>query len=510
MAYSKKQPDFLLSIVCTLLFLSVFCTGKEIVLTIMQTTDLHGFMTRGDAPDAGGLLRLATLIDRERQRLPDDAELLIDCGDTITGTVESLPSRGGLILDMMQPMGYDVWVPGNHELEFGAPYMISLARKMKQQILCGNLSLHPKDDETVTFPAWRIIQKGDLRIAVIGMSASYTANWFWGRTRDSFTASSARESIIRNISAIRASQPDFMILAIHQGWRFNDLRGVNEIKAIAQKLPEIDLILGGHTHRPDPGHLINQHTWYVQAGQHANGLAVVRVAFDSRTRQVTSLTSHIIPATADVPPSAALQNAFAKGLEAARAFPVKKVGVLATPLLAGNFPGIDSETSECMSRAIAEAVNVPVVIHGKLSTVDFPAGEFSEEDLFTLVPYENTIGTLSLTSQQLKAVLNEQLANRKSYAVNGLWGLRAICEKNRVTSCVWPDGTDFSEGRITVAFHSYSLAGGGGRFPILAALAKDPQCQPVETGLYTRDIVRAYIKTHSPVSVTPEKWLIEK
>lgn len=494
-----------------LLFSPVLCAGKEVVLTIMQTTDLHGFITHGDEPDSGGLLRVATLIDQERQRIPDDTEIVIDCGDTISGTVEALPGRGTLILDMVKAIGYDVWVPGNHELDFGVPHLVTLAQWMRKLILCGNLTLNPEKKEQITFPAWKLIEKNGLRVAVIGMSASYTSNWYWGDTRAAFSATSALDNILSHISDIRASKPDFTILAIHQGWHPNDRRGVNEIQAIAQKLPEIDLILGGHTHRPRPGDKINHHTWYVQAGQHANALAVTRVRFDMRARQAGSLTSELLPATADVPLHKGLQKTFAQRLETARTFSQKNIGTLGAPLQAGRIPGVDSGTSEWISQAVAEAAKTPVVIHGKLSNANFPAGAFCESDLFRLIPYENTIGTLSLTPQQLKDVLNEQLANRKSYAVNGLWGIRAICdENNQVTACVWPDGKEFSKGRITIAFHSYTLAGGGGRFPVLRALAEDPQCKPVETGLSTRDVVRKHFQRHSPVTVSPEKWFVEK
>ncbi|MDT8390231.1 MAG: metallophosphoesterase [Lentisphaeria bacterium] len=498
------------SILLIILLAAPAGVGQEVALTIMQTTDLHGFITRGDEAESGGLLRLATLIDRERQNLPDDTEIIIDCGDTISGTVESLPDRGVLILDMLKAIGYDVWVPGNHELDFGVPHLATLVQQMRNHILCGNLTLYPGRQEETTFPAWKLIEKNGLRVAVIGMSASYTANWYWGETKASFSAAAAVDSLLSHIKEIRAVKPDFTILAIHQGWHPNDDRGVNEIQAIAKKLPEIDLILGGHTHRPNPGDKINHHTWYAQAGRHADALAVARVRFDLRTRHVTSLESRLVPATADVPLHKGLQQTFAKRLDTARVFSRKGVGTLGAPLQAGQIPGVDSGTSECVSRAIAEAVKAPVVIHGKLSNASFPAGPFSEGDLFALIPYENTIGTLLLTPRQLKDVLNEQLANRGSYTVNGLWGIRAICENNQVARCVWADGTGFSTGRIKVAFHSYALAGGGGRFPVLRALAENPRCEPVETGLSTRDIVRTYLKTHGAVAVSPEKWFIEK
>jgi len=510
-----RQARVALRIGLTGLFALLSMTfSAEVELQILQTTDLHGAILSSDIykGKGGGLLRVGTLIRGRRDEFGADGTILIDCGDTLFGSVEMVPSRGALILRMLSALDYDVWVPGNHELDLGAEHLAKLSPIMQDAVLCGNLSLTEREaegDTETTFPAWQIIDRKGVRVAVIGMTASYTPNWFWGESATRFKAWSAEQAIGGIIAEIRKASPDLIVLAIRQGWLPKDARGVNEIPAIAKKFPEIDIILGGHTHWGHSGRRVGRHAWYVQSGRHADALAVVRVRVDTRKNEVTSIESSLLNADETVVPDPVLKKRFAKELAGVTEFAAEKVGVLSGNLAAGKTPGVNSPTSELISCAIADTVSLAdLVVHGKLSKRNFPAGELTRKDLFELVPYENQIGTLSLTRRQLIAVLNEQISQRKSYVVNGLWGAYAtIFEDDKVTALKWPDGREV-EGRVSVAFNSYSLAGGGGRFPYLQKLAVDPRCKPAETGLWTRDVVGEYLEKNSPLKIEPVKWLV--
>jgi len=133
-----------------------------------------------------------------------------------------------------------------------------------------------------------------------------------------------------------------------------------------------------------------------------------------------------------------------------------------------------------------------VAFHGALSRAEFAAGPFSEADLFRLVPYENAIGVAWLDREDLIAITSEQLSQRDSYAYCGIWGLRvALDTTGRVVSIHLPDGDPLAPGtRIPVAFNSYTLAGGGGRFPVLRQRVRKPEAKLTPVGLDTRQAVR--------------------
>ena len=83
-----------------------------------------------------------------------------------------------------------------------------------------------------------------------------------------------------------------IVLAIHQAWTESpDPRNVNEVLDIIADFPEIDLVLGGHTHRRFPGDKISQSTWYVQAGHAAQCLGGVKADFDKKTKKLKKISS---------------------------------------------------------------------------------------------------------------------------------------------------------------------------------------------------------------------------
>ncbi len=505
---------------CRLFLAALLVAGlagaEQVQITILQTTDIHGRLEPDDGGGVagGGWLRLATLIRRERQAAGERPLLLIDCGDTVQGTLAAVHSQGGLALTMLNVLAYDVWVLGNHELDFGAARLAALGERFGGQVLAGNFSLELAGEggtpRPVAFDSWRLFEMGGARIAVIGMQASYLDNWFWGPARDSYRVGRAVDGVAAVMPAIRRQRPDLLVLAIHQGWLPNDTRQINEVEEIAKRFPEIDLILGGHTHWPHPGRRVGRRSWYVQSGRHADGLAVIKATVDTGKRRVLSIHSELRLAGPEIEPDTEALAAVSGGLAAARAFGQTVIGELVGGLTATGAPGVGSGTSELISAAIAAAAGIEVAVHGKLSTAGLAAGPVDEAALFAIVPYENNIGILHLTPAQLLEVVTEQVAQRDSYVACGLYGIEAVVGRDKqATALRFPDGRALPE-RLPVAFNSYSLAGGGGRFPVLRKLAALPEVKATDTGINSRDAVRAYLAGRSPLDLPVRRWLVGK
>jgi 2',3'-cyclic-nucleotide 2'-phosphodiesterase (5'-nucleotidase family) len=194
-----------------------------------------------------------------------------------------------------------------------------------------------------------------------------------------------------------------------------------------------------------------------------------------------------------------------------RELAVKPVGSLAEAVLARGTPGINCETSELLSRAIAEAADVPVVLHGRLSRADLPAGTVREEQLFDIVPYENTVVRLSVTVEQLEDLVEEQLESRGTYVFCGLFGVHVTVDGTGEAQVRKADlaalGSTLRNGRLRIAVNSYTASGGGGRFPLMRRLVDDPDSRAGDTGLLTRDAVRTFLAHHPDLTVEARNWL---
>ncbi len=483
--------------------------AERVEITLLQTTDIHAFLVRSDRlPAGGGWLRLGTLIREARRKWGRDHTLLIDCGDTCQGTLAGVATRGGIGPKLLRALDYDAWVPGNHDLDFGVWRLYELAQPLRERTLCANLELQI-DADRVHYPAWRLFTRAGAKVAVIGATASRLKDWLWGRNEEGFSVEPAARAVARVLPHILAIHPDLVVLAIHQGWLPKDPRGINEVAGIARRFPEINLILGGHTHRDIPGRRIGSRTWYVQAGCHAARLGVVHVALDLAQHRVLDISSELVEAGADVPPDPQLSRLLAPEIKRIRAYAQRLVTRLPHPISARGTPGETCAASELLCRAIAAATGAEVVFQGKLSRIGLPAGRVTEQDLFNLVPYENDLAVARLKPPALRKIIEEQQAWRSSPAYCGVWGIQAFLDRSgRVLSLRDSTGQAAAPDRVfRVAFNSYTVAGAGRRFPVLRSLLRSPQAGLRDTGINTRDAVRAYLQAHPGLEIRPVRWL---
>lgn len=480
-------------------------------LVILQTADIHGAF-EAEEEDEGGWLRMASLIREQREAAGEENTLLIDCGDTIQGTFTASHSRGEIAAAMLNHLDYDAWIFGNHELDYGIPRMVELAHFAGDIVINGNMRVTRAGYET-EYPGFRLFERGGLRVAVVGINSGFLANWHWGGHVEGFEVESGLTTLKRVMPEIHAlPDVDLIVLAAHQGFSFYDKRGVNEIKEIVESFPEIDIVLGGHTHREIAGRIIGQDSWYVQAGAHARSLAVIEVEYESETKDIVNIVSRLLPADPGTAVCRKAEEAVACWLEPARVAGEEVIGSASAPITARGRPGKSSRTSELLSRAIAAASGAEIVIQGRLSNADLEAGEITRKDIFSIVPYENRITLLDLTRSELEEVIEEQAAMRDSYAHCGVYGIYVELDKNGKVKTILDSSQQpliEEENYYITAFNSYTLAGGGARFPALRKIARraEKEKRLEFTDIWTRDAVEDYLKDASSITMEPVKWL---
>ena len=513
MERSPYPGALLYRLLCVLAFLVPAApragTSRTVNLRILQTTDIHAYVEGTDRlPEGGGWLRIATLVRREREAHGGDRTLLIDCGDTCQGGLAAQLSKGEVGTNLLTAVDYDVWVPGNYELDFGVRRLWELAAGQSSRLLCGNLSLQI-DGQEHTFSAWRLFERGGARIAVIGATASYLEQWLWGRDLEGYRVDKATALLARVLPEVMQAKPHLIVLAIHQGWLSEDRRRVNEVADLVDRFPDIDLIVGGHTHRALAGMVLGRRTWYMQAGAHAAYLGIVDVKLDLAGGEVLDISSRLVEAGPEVPVDVDAANAVTHWLQKARTAGCESVGRLAEPLAASGIPGETCLTSELICHAIAEATGAKVVVHGRLSRAGLPAGDVTRALLFSVVPYENSLAVAHLLPSEIREIIAEQFTQRDSYAYCGVWGLEVLTRSpdRAIVRILDANGQDLPERRIPVALNSYTVAGGGGRFPRLREILRRPEARLRDTGINSRDALARYINRHQPVRLTMRRWV---
>lgn len=240
----------------------------------------------------GGMDRVATLIKAIRGERGADRTLVIDGGDALQGSYTALQSRGGDMIRVMQALGVEV-TTGHWEFTFGANRVSELFGDFKKrgsagfEFLAGNIV--ENDFREPVFRAWKMFEKGGLRVAVIGQAFPYTsvANPRWMVPAWSFGI--REETVRRHVTAARAAGADLVVLNSHNGFDVD--------RKLAMRVDGIDVILTAHTHDAVPAPIKVGPTLLVASGSHGKFLS--RLDVEVKERRIADYEYVLIPVLSD-------------------------------------------------------------------------------------------------------------------------------------------------------------------------------------------------------------------
>lgn len=512
----RRRPALLLfGVLCGFLAVNA-AEARQVEITVLHTTDLHGHILPGTDYNArtnvGGLLRCSTLIQKLRSERPNT--LLIDCGDLYQGTAESYLSEGRVMVRALDWLRYDAWILGNHEFDWGLTTMKRLVASSSTPVLAANLVSLPNRPHP--FPSVKpyVIRHVDgIKVAIVGLITPGVPRW---STPDQFGDAIFEPSVDalkRVLPLVREESPDVLLLATHQGCKVRGDDHANEVNAIAREFPEFDAIIGGHTHQAIPKMWIHDRVLYTQAGYYGAWLGELNLTYDTVARRVVLKTAQLHDVDERVERDPALEAEFAKEIKRAESYMAQTVGRAADTITWAVDEYGNSPIQALIARALTKASGAQLVLHGVLAEEELRPGVLQMADLWRVVPYENRIAVFHVTPAELLEILDE---NASAPSVTSLMGLHGARYEWKVT----PDGTRraanlvLSDGtiphprkRLRLAVNSFSVASGGGRYKRLREIAERPESRLKILNLDTRAAVLDYVKRHSPLTVAS---LLEK
>jgi sulfur-oxidizing protein SoxB len=233
----------------------------------------------------GGLDRIATVLAAIRAERAGKV-VFLDGGDTWQNSYTSLVTRGQDMADCMALLRPDA-MTGHWEFTLGAERV----KELTQWPRCPFLALNVRDTEwnEPVFPGHAILQRGGVRIAVLGQAYPYTpiANPRWMIPDWSF---GIRENDVRfEVEKVRTAGADLVVLLSHNGFDVD--------RKLAGRVAGIDVILTAHTHDALPDVVKVGRTLLVASGSH--GKFVSRLDLDVRDGEVKDFRYRLIPVFAD-------------------------------------------------------------------------------------------------------------------------------------------------------------------------------------------------------------------
>ena len=443
------------------LFLLFFNIGLYLYaaqLIVLNTTDLHGRAVG----KYGGIVQIAYLIEKQKKLYPADSILLIDCGDTTQGTFTSMFFQGKLMVECLNYLKYDIWVVGNHEFDYSLPIVKKRMQEFSGITLAANLQ---SPYLAKNYYSWKMFKKNGIKLAVIGLTKP-----------GMFETTSFDLALKRIMPEIRAKKPDVIILAQHYGMY---AKGFSIYKFMAQ-YPEIDLVLGGHTHVKKPGQKIGANTWYFQAGKHASGLGKIIIDYDLKQKKITKISSEIIPVTKNTPADKKLLAQIQADLKRAKKYGKQKVATM----IFKNTEKLDSSILEqkIIGQVMLKETGADLAVCNTYPSNYKLTGtvKITLRKLYYWSRFNNTTCTLTLNKAIYKKIMTEQ---------------RKWAKKDYRTIITYADKKSFNKkNKIIVAFNNYAISGGGGRFPFLQSMAKNKKNMLKNNNIIIRDSLKNYLK----------------
>ena len=223
--------------------LSVFSLQGQ-PLVIMHTNDTHSqidpYSYKKDI-NVGGFLRREAAIREVRAENPNT--LLLDAGDFSQGTPYFNIFKGYIEVRLMNAMGYDAATLGNHEFDNGSAALAARLKTADFPVVCANYLFANKKLAKVIKP-YVIIERAGMRIGVFGLGVNLNG-YVAPQIAREVTYLDPVETSRKIVAELKAKNCDLIICLSHLGL---DTNSDNDY-LIALQVPEIDVIIGGHSHQ---------------------------------------------------------------------------------------------------------------------------------------------------------------------------------------------------------------------------------------------------------------------
>lgn len=328
---------------------------KKVDILFLHDTHSHldSFLTvEGGAPAiVGGFSHIKTLINEAKAENPD--ALVLDGGDFSMGTlVQTIFDSDAPELRMLGALECEVTTLGNHEFDYrsqGLAGALNAAaasgEPVPAMVLC-NIDWAAMEAEGLTaeqqllkeafdnygMKNYVVLQKGDVRIAVLGIFGEDSlscAPTCVLKFRD------ASEAAAETVAQIKANENADMIVCVsHSGTNENEAKSEDEI--LAKNVPELDLIISAHTHTTLEKPIQHGSTYIVSCGCYGMNLGSLSMTQSAETGRWLMESYELIPIDETIPADATTQEKIDSFMEKVDSSYLSRFGYRRDQVLAQN------------------------------------------------------------------------------------------------------------------------------------------------------------------------------
>lgn len=491
-------------------FSAGYCIGKEYKLTILHTNDHHGHFQEFDpypVSGVGGLAAQSTLVNTVRAEVEGGGGhvLLLSAGDVNTGIPESDLFDAEPDIKAMNMMGFDAMALGNHEFDNPLDVLKKQQGWAQFPLLAANV-VQKISGELLVDP-YVIKEIDGLRVAVLGLLTDQMPSMVLADYVKDLEFRGVIATAQKYIPQLK-EEADLIVALTHIGFYGEDSSRTGDIQ-LAMAVPELDVIVGGHTHTKLEEPYVVGKTLIVQADGYSEYVGRLNLVVDSDTDSVTAHSYQLLPVNAKKTvkyngkkyysyvgtgyvEDQEILDAMNPYIEGADELLNKPVGIAAVELTGGKSVSRTRETNlgNLITDGMRAKIGADIAFqNGGGIRAGIAPGQITYRDLLTVQPFGNTLTEIEMTGAQIIDVLDAAAARVGTGGFMQVSGIEVTYNVGTgKAEKVMIDGEAIDQEKIYKVVTNNFLAAGGDGYALLATLAK------YDTGYVDAEVTMEYIQ----------------
>lgn len=404
-----------------------------IALTIVHTNDTHGQYK--NSASTVGFEKVKAIADKK------NADLILDAGDAFHGLPFATIEQGKSTAELLRAVGYDAVCPGNHDFNYGAAALKALgteepavktedsegrADKAQKNFKLLNANVVNASDGQNYFQPYmtKTVTRGEevsVKVGVFGLISPDIYSSTAPENVKDVRFDDAVEAAKKTVSKLKNDEKCDVIIALtHIG--MTEKEGMLSSRDIAKAVPEINVIIDGHTHAQYDEVVGN--TLIAQTGAYFSNAGIVKIFYEPDSRKIVNTVGRVIsPADAEAYESNWEVSKIIEDIEA-RQKPVlnQVVGKTDVPLEGSAIKTYTEETNlgRVITSAYLETTGADIAFEncGGIRA-SIAAGDITKGSVIGVSPFGNYLVTKKITGADLKSILEKSLEmganNLKAY-----------------------------------------------------------------------------------------------
>lgn len=370
---------------------------------LYHTNDLHSHFENWPR------IRDYLLAQKKHHKENGEAVFLFDIGDHADRSHPLTEgSRGKENIKLLNEVGYDAVTIGNNEgITFSHDDLDALYNEADFPVVVANLFTEQGDRPHWAYPSFIKTTANGTKIGIVAVTAEYPA--FYERLN--WRVTSAKDELKAQVRVLK-EKVDIVLFLSHLG--------IREDEWVAEECPDIDVIMGGHTHHVLENGQHHGKSLLTAAGKYGMYTGQIKIEFDHASKKITRKTAKLID-TSTLLPSVDEQEQIEQWHLKGKELLSSVVATLPKPLQHDPLQG-DSPLASLLGDALVEWCGADcALLTGGLLLDALPAGPVTKFDLHRILPHPINPCMVELSGSELKEVLRQsQNAEWPTSVIKGL------------------------------------------------------------------------------------------